>query len=93
MGSKLFIYDSLSKKKQLFIPIDPKLVTFYSCGPTVYDFTHIGHLRKFTTDDLIKKTLYYLGYNVKHAMNITDVGHLSSDSDEGEDTLAKWSAR
>lgn len=93
MGSKLFIYDSLSKKKQLFIPIDPKLVTFYSCGPTVYDFTHIGHLRKFTTDDLIKKTLYYLGYNVKHAMNITDVGHLSSDSDEGEDKLEKGSAR
>src|SRR5690606_20716347 len=66
-----------------------KKVTLYTCGPTVYDETHIGHMRKYTMDDILKRSLEYLGYEVKHVMNITDVGHLSGDDDSGEDKLEK----
>ncbi len=69
--------------------ITPQQVTVYCCGPTVYDYTHLGHLRKYTMDDLLIRTLAYTGLNVKHVMNITDVGHLVSDGDEGEDKLEK----
>ncbi len=83
------LYNSLSRKEEGFKPLHDKKVTLYTCGPTVYDETHIGHMRKYTMDDILKRSLEYLGYEVKHVMNITDVGHLSGDDDSGEDKLEK----
>ena len=67
------IYNSLTKKVENFEPLTPPLVTFYSCGPTVYDSTHIGHLRTYVNSDILKRALLYFGYQVKHIINITDV--------------------
>lgn len=75
------------------IPNDKNKVTMYTCGPTVYHYAHIGNLRTYIFEDVLEKTLNYLGYNVKRAMNITDVGHLSSDSDTGEDKMLKGAKR
>ena len=83
------LYNTLTRKVEDFKPLEKNSVKMYCCGPTVYDFTHLGHLRKCVMDDVIVKTLKYLGYEVKHVMNITDVGHLVSDSDAGEDKLEK----
>ncbi len=83
------IYNTLTRKIENFKPLNHPKVTLYTCGPTVYDFTHIGHLRTFTNNDILKRTLNYLGYQVKHVMNITDVGHLTGDDDTGEDKLEK----
>src|SRR3989344_117511 len=83
------IYNTLTKKVEIFKPVKQGVVGIYACGPTVYDLTHIGHMRKYTMDDILKRTLTYLGYEVKHVMNITDVGHLASDADEGDDKLEK----
>ena len=83
------IYNSLTKKVENFEPLTPPLVTFYSCGPTVYDSTHIGHLRTYVNSDILKRALLYFGYQVKHIINITDVGHLTGDDDTGEDKLEK----
>ena len=84
---KLFLYNSLTKKKEEFIPINPKEVTMYSCGPTVYSYAHIGNMSAYLLADLIRRVLEVLGYEVKHVKNITDVGHLVSDADSGEDKL------
>jgi len=86
---KLTIYNTKSRSIEEFIPLSEGVVTMYACGPTVYDFTHIGHMRKYVGDDILKRTLTLLGYTVKHVMNITDVGHLTSDSDEGDDKFEK----
>jgi len=83
----LKLYNTLSKKVEEFKPIDDKEVKLYTCGPTVYNFAHIGNLRTYIFEDLLKRTLEYDGYKVNHAMNITDVGHLVGDGDEGEDKL------
>jgi cysteinyl-tRNA synthetase len=83
------IYNSLTKKKEEFKPIDKNEVKMYGCGPTVYWFAHLGNLRTYIFEDILKRTLEYNGYKVKHVMNITDVGHLTSDSDSGEDKLEK----
>ena len=83
------LYNTLTKKVEEFVPQKGKTVTFYTCGPTVYDYTHIGHMRTYTNNDLLKRTLLYLGFKVKHVMNITDVGHLTGDDDTGEDKLEK----
>lgn len=83
------LYNSLTKKEEEFAPLNPPIVTLYTCGPTVYDYPHIGHGRKYVNDDILKRTLTLFGFQVKHVMNITDVGHLVSDSDEGEDKLEK----
>src|SRR3989339_1953721 len=83
------LYNTASRKIEEFIPLNPPNVTFYSCGPTVYDYTHIGHMRTYVNNDVLKRTLVYLGYKVKHVMNITDVGHLSGDDDSGEDKMEK----
>ncbi|MBI5122234.1 cysteine--tRNA ligase [Candidatus Roizmanbacteria bacterium] len=83
------LYNTLSRKIEEFIPLNPPNVTFYACGPTVYDFTHIGHMRTYTNNDVLKRALTYLGYKVNHVMNITDVGHLSGDDDSGEDKIEK----
>ncbi|KKQ24756.1 MAG: Cysteine-tRNA ligase [Candidatus Roizmanbacteria bacterium GW2011_GWC2_37_13] len=83
------LYNTLSRKIEEFKPINPSLVTLYTCGPTVYDYSHIGHMRAYVVNDLLKRTLKFLGYKVKHVMNITDVGHLTGDDDTGEDKLEK----
>ena len=86
-------YNTLSKKIEEFKPYNEKEVTMYTCGPTVYHFAHIGNLRTYIMEDVLEKTLKYLGYNVKRVMNITDVGHLTSDSDTGEDKMLKGAKR
>ena len=87
------IYNTLTHRVEEFIPHNPKEVTMYTCGPTVYHFAHIGNLRTYIFEDIFEKTLKYLGYPVKRCMNITDVGHLSSDSDSGEDKMLKGAKR
>lgn len=86
---KLSIYNTLSREKELFVPLKEGEVGLYTCGPTVYNFQHIGNFRTFIFEDALKRTLKYDGYDVKHVMNITDVGHLTSDADEGEDKMIK----
>ncbi len=81
------IYNTLTRKVEDFIPWNKEEVTFYTCGPTVYHYAHIGNMRNYIGHDILDKTLRYLGYNVKRAMNITDVGHLTSDSDSGDDKM------
>ena len=83
----MYLYNSATRKKQEFVPIDPELVKMYTCGPTVYHFAHIGNLRSYIMEDILEKYLRFAGYNVKRVMNITDVGHLTSDADEGEDKM------
>lgn len=79
------LYNTKTRSVEVFTPLNGDTVTMYACGPTVYDYTHIGHMRKYIGDDLLRRTLSYLGYKVQHVMNITDVGHLTNDSDEGDD--------
>ena len=81
------LYNTLTRKKEEFLPNEKNSVKMYTCGPTVYHFAHIGNLRSYIMEDLLEKSLNYLGYDVKRAMNITDVGHLSSDGDTGEDKM------
>lgn len=90
---KLKLYNTLTREKDPFVPIDKNQVGMYSCWPTVYSIPHIWNLRATFTADLIRNTLKLLGYNVKAVMNITDVGHLVSDWDEGEDKMEKWARR
>lgn len=85
----IFLTNSLSRKKEKFEPINPPNVGLYTCGMTVYDFAHIGHGRKYVMDDVLRRILSVGGYEVKHVQNVTDVGHLVSDSDEGEDKMEK----
>ncbi len=85
----LRLYNTLSRKIENFIPLNPPKVGMYACGPTVYDYTHIGHLRKYIGDDILRRVLEMDEYEVKHVMNITDVGHLVSDEDSGEDKMEK----
>ena len=89
----IYFYNTLTRKKELFKPIDKNEVRIYSCGPTVYYFAHIGNLRAYLFMDNLRRVLKYNGYNLKHVMNITDVGHLVSDADEGEDKMLKAAAR
>lgn len=87
------IYNTLTKKKEDFKPISEEQVGMYTCGPTVYHYAHIGNLRSYIMEDVLEKELRYEGYNVKRVMNITDVGHLSSDADTGEDKMLKGAKR
>jgi cysteinyl-tRNA synthetase len=94
MGSEFMkIYNTLTRKVEEFIPNNPNEVKMYTCGPTVYHYAHIGNLRTYIFEDILEKSLNYLGYNVKRCMNITDVGHLTSDSDSGEDKMLKGAKR
>ncbi len=86
-------YNTISRKVEDFKPQNDNQVTLYTCGPTVYDFAHIGNLRSFVFDDTLRRALEVNGYALKHVMNITDVGHLASDADEGEDKLEKGARR
>lgn len=85
----LILYNTLTKQKEKFIPLEKNEVKLYSCGPTVYSFAHIGNFRAYIFMDTLRRTLKYNGYSLKHVMNITDVGHLESDADEGEDKMVK----
>ena len=87
------LYNTLNRKIEEFIPRNKDEVTMYTCGPTVYHYAHIGNLRTYIMEDVLEKTLNYIGYNVKRCMNITDVGHLSSDADTGEDKMLKGAKR
>ena len=87
------LYNSASHTKEEFVPKHPDIVKMYTCGPTVYHFAHIGNLRSYIMEDVLEKYLRYLGYPVKRVMNITDVGHLTSDADEGEDKMLKGARR
>ena len=87
------LYNTLHKKVEEFVPIEDKKVKMYTCGPTVYHYAHIGNLRTYISEDILEKTLKYLGYNVNRVMNITDVGHLVGDGDSGEDKMALASKR
>ena len=89
----MYLYNSLSHKKELFQPNNPDIVKMYTCGPTVYHFAHIGNLRTYIMEDVLEKALRYQGYNVVRVMNITDVGHLASDADTGEDKMLKGAKR
>lgn len=86
---KLTFYNTLTRKKEEFHSIDEKRVRMYSCGPTVYSYAHIGNFRTYIFMDTLRRVLKYNGYELKHVMNITDVGHLESDADEGEDKMEK----
>ncbi|MDO5002102.1 MAG: cysteine--tRNA ligase [Eubacteriales bacterium] len=87
------LYNSATRTREEFVPNHPDIVKMYTCGPTVYHFAHIGNLRSYIMEDVLEKYLRYLGYNVKRVMNITDVGHLTSDADEGEDKMLKGAKR
>ncbi|HPY80970.1 MAG TPA: cysteine--tRNA ligase, partial [Bacteroidales bacterium] len=89
MKNKLVVHNTLTKKKELFTPIHKDYVGLYVCGPTVYGEPHLGHARPAVTFDLIFRYLQHLGYKVRYVRNITDVGHLENDADEGEDKIAK----
>ncbi len=86
---KILLYNTLTREKDLFVPITPGEVGLYTCGPTVYNFQHIGNFKTFIFEDTLVRMLRYNGYDVDHVMNITDVGHLTSDADEGEDKMIK----
>lgn len=87
MSSKVRLYNTMSRQVEEFHPIDPQLVRIYCCGPTVYDFATIGNFRTYLNEDMLVRTLRFADYKVKHVMNITDVGHLVGDADEGEDKM------
>ena len=87
------LYNTLTRNLETFKPLNFPKVSFYTCGPTVYDYTHIGHMRTYTNNDILKRTLTYLGYKVNHVMNVTDVGHLTGDDDSGIDKLEKGATK
>jgi len=87
------LYNTLTRKEEEFVTNEPGIVKMYTCGPTVYHYAHIGNLRSYIMEDVLEKSLEFLGYKVKRVMNITDVGHLSSDADTGEDKMVKGAKR
>jgi cysteinyl-tRNA synthetase len=89
----IYLTNTLTRKKEKFEAINPPAVGLYTCGMTVYDFAHIGHGRKYVVDDVLKRVLVANGYKVKHVQNVTDVGHLASDADEGEDKMEKGAVK
>jgi len=89
----LTLYNTLTRTKEKFVPLKDKDVSMYACGPTVYNYMHIGNLRSFLFEDILRRTLQFNGFKVKHIMNITDVGHLTSDADVGEDKMLKGARR
>jgi len=87
------VYNTMTRNKEEFVPYKEGKVGMYTCGPTVYNYAHIGNLRTYIFEDVLKKSLEYLNYKVKHVMNVTDVGHLQSDGDEGEDKMTLGASR
>lgn len=93
MENKFRFYNTLTREVETVIPNEEGKIAMYTCGPTVYHFAHIGNLRSYIMEDVLEKSLRYIGYDVKRVMNITDVGHLSSDADTGEDKMLKGAKR
>ncbi len=93
MDIKTYLYNTLTKRVEEFKPNEAGKVAMYTCGPTVYHFAHIGNLRSYIMEDVLEKYLRYVGYDVTRVMNITDVGHLTSDGDTGEDKMLKGAKR
>lgn len=93
MENKVNLFNTLTRKVERFVPNEDGKVGMYTCGPTVYHFAHIGNLRSYIMEDVLEKTFRYVGYDVKRVMNITDVGHLTSDADTGEDKMLKGARR
>jgi hypothetical protein len=93
MPALLQLYDNFTRSLRPFAPLAPGHVGLYTCGPTVYDYQHIGNYRTFLFEDVLKRVLEWNGYAVRHVMNITDVGHLTSDADTGEDKMEKGARR
>lgn len=89
MENNFKFYNTLTKKIETVIPHEDGKIAMYTCGPTVYHFAHIGNLRSYIMEDVLEKSLRYVGYDVKRVMNITDVGHLASDADTGEDKMLR----
>ena len=89
----MILYNSATRKREEFVPLHEDVVKMYTCGPTVYHFAHIGNLRTYIMEDVLEKYLRWSGYAVDRVMNITDVGHLSSDADTGEDKMLKGARR
>jgi cysteinyl-tRNA synthetase len=89
----MLLYNTLTRSKQKFTSINEGRVSLYTCGPTVYNYAHVGNYRTFLFEDVLKRVLLAEGYKVSHVMNVTDVGHLTSDADEGEDKMEKGAAR
>ena len=89
----LVLYNTRASRKEIFKPIQAGKVGLYTCGPTVYNNAHIGNLRTYVFEDILKRVLIYNGLQVKHAMNNTDVGHLTGDQDMGEDKMGKGARR
>ncbi|HPU44946.1 MAG TPA: cysteine--tRNA ligase, partial [Thermoclostridium sp.] len=83
------LYNTLTRSKDEFVPMSGNEVGIYSCGPTVYNYAHLGNLRTYVFMDILRRVLKYNGFKLRHVMNITDVGHLVSDADEGEDKMLK----
>ena len=83
------LFNTMGRELQTFVPIAPGRVGMYCCGLTVYDYAHVGNLRTYIFEDILRKTFEYFGYQVRHVMNVTDVGHLTDDADEGEDKMLK----
>ena len=93
MENRFHFYNTLTRKDENVLPHEEGKIRMYTCGPTVYHFAHIGNLRTYMMEDVLEKSLRYLGYDVTRVMNITDVGHLSSDADTGEDKMLKGAKR
>ena len=91
MGLKL--YNSLTRRTEEFKPVNKDRVGIYVCGPTVYGHAHLGHAKSYVSFDILVRYMRYLGYNVTYVQNITDVGHLTDDADQGEDKIAKAAAK
>ena len=89
----LSLYNTASRSIETFTPPSPSVVTMYNCGPTVYNYVHVGNLRAYVFADILRRTLEADGYEVKQIVNITDVGHLVSDGDEGEDKMVVGATR
>src|ERR1043165_8912306 len=93
MPIALELYDNYTRSLRSFEPLRKDAVGLYTCGPTVYDYQHIGNFRTFLFEDVLRRVLEWNGYVVRHVMNITDVGHLTSDADTGEDKMEKGARR
>ena len=93
MENKFKFYNTLTRNIDTVIPHEDGKIAMYTCGPTVYHYAHIANLRSYIMEDVLEKALRYVGYDVKRVMNITDVGHLSSDADTGEDKMLKGAKR
>ena len=89
----LVLHNTLTRTKEVFAPADGKTARMYCCGPTVYNYAHIGNLRTYIFEDLLHRAIQLHGWNIEHVMNITDVGHMTSDSDAGEDKMATAAER